>query len=154
MWNGIILEKFKVKHTLTTQKFHPYVFTGKYIFQYWKCIFHLLENTMYFPFTGKYKIYCVYISVHSALFLIAKNCRLLKYPSTGSWEKILWFTMGYSQKGFTGGSVVKNSPAWAGDTGLTPQIPGEGNGNPLQYSCLDRGASQATVHRVTESDTT
>ena len=97
---------------------------------------------------------CVYISVHSALFVIAKNCRLLKYPSAGSWEKILWFTMGYSQKGFTGGSVVKNSPAYAGDTGLTPQIPGEGNGNPLQYSCLDRGASRATVHWVTELDTT
>ena len=36
--------------------------------------------------------------------------------------------------------------------------PGEGNGNPLQYSCLenpmDRGSWQATVHGVTESDTT
>ena len=36
--------------------------------------------------------------------------------------------------------------------------PGEGNGNPLQFSCLenpkDRGAWQATVHGVTESDTT
>ena len=35
--------------------------------------------------------------------------------------------------------------------------PGEANGNPLQYSCLedrmDRGAWQATVHAVTESDT-
>ena len=38
------------------------------------------------------------------------------------------------------------------------RFPGEGNGYPLQYSCLenplDRGAWQATVHRVTESDTT
>ena len=50
----------------------------------------------------------------------------------------------------------------AGDTGSIPGLgrsPGEGNGNPLQYSCLenslDRGACQATVHRVTkESDTT
>ena len=37
-------------------------------------------------------------------------------------------------------------------------FPGEGHGNPLQYSCLenpvDGGAWQATVHRVTESDTT
>ena len=36
--------------------------------------------------------------------------------------------------------------------------PGEGNGNPLQFSCLEnpkaRGAWQATVHGVTESDTT
>ena len=49
--------------------------------------------------------------------------------------------------GFPGGSVVKNLPVSAGDAGLIPGLgraPGEGNGNPLQYSCLenstDRGA--------------
>ena len=49
--------------------------------------------------------------------------------------------------GLTGDSVVKNPPAKAGDVGLTPGLgrsPGGGNGNPLQYSCLenpmDRGA--------------
>ena len=40
---------------------------------------------------------------------------------------------------------------------VTPSV-GEGNGTPLQYSCLanpiDRGAWRATVHRVAESDTT
>ena len=61
--------------------------------------------------------------------------------------------------GFSGGSVAKNLPANAGDTrdaGLIPGLgrsPGEENGNPLQYSCLenpiDRGAWQATVHGVT-----
>ena len=63
--------------------------------------------------------------------------------------------------GFPGGSVVKNSPTNAGDTGSISglgRFPGEGNGNPLQDSCLgnpmDRGAWQATVHGVTESDTT
>ena len=45
--------------------------------------------------------------------------------------------------GFPGGSVVKNPPANAGDTedlGLIPGLersPGVGNGNPLQYSCLE-----------------
>ena len=63
--------------------------------------------------------------------------------------------------GFPGGSVVKNPPANAGHLGSTPgsgRSLGEGNGNPLQYSCLenpmDRGAWQAIVHRVAESDTT
>jgi len=57
--------------------------------------------------------------------------------------------------GRPGGSVVKNLPANAGDTGDSGSIPesgrspGEGNGNPLQYSCLenpmDRGAWWAIV---------
>ena len=41
--------------------------------------------------------------------------------------------------GFPGGSVVKNLPASAGDIGVIPgsgRSPGVGNGNPLQYSCL------------------
>ena len=53
--------------------------------------------------------------------------------------------------------MVKNLPANAGDLGLIPGLgrsAGEGNGNPLQYSCLvnpmDRGASWATVHGVTK----
>ena len=58
--------------------------------------------------------------------------------------------------------MVKNVPANAGDQGSIPgsgRSPEEGNGNPLQYSCLenpkDREAWQATVHEVTkESDTT
>ena len=59
--------------------------------------------------------------------------------------------------------VVKNPPANAGDvkdTGLIPGLersPAEGNGNPLQYSCLenpmDRGAWWPTAHRVTKSQT-
>ena len=64
--------------------------------------------------------------------------------------------------GFLGGSVVKNLPANAGDIGSFPgsgRSPGEGNGNPLQYSYLgnpmDRGAWWATVHGVAEElDTT
>ena len=60
--------------------------------------------------------------------------------------------------------MVKNLPAYAGDTGdmgSTPGLgrsPGERNGNPLQFSCLenamDRVAWPAIVHRVAESDMT
>ena len=55
-------------------------------------------------------------------------------------------------EGFPGGSVVKNLPANAEDTGLIPGLGRsleEGNGNPVQYSCLgspmDRGARQDIV---------
>ena len=58
---------------------------------------------------------------------------------------------------FPGGSVVKKQPANAGNVGSIPGLgrpPGEGNGNPLYYSCLrnpiNRGAWQATVHGVTK----
>ena len=61
---------------------------------------------------------------------------------------------------FSGGSDDKESICNAGDPGLIPgsgRSPGEGNDNPLQYSCLEnpmvRGAWWAMVHRVTKSRT-
>ena len=54
--------------------------------------------------------------------------------------------------------MVKKPPAVQETPGLIPVLeksPGEGNGNPLQYSCLEnpmgRGASRATVHGFSES---
>ena len=62
---------------------------------------------------------------------------------------------------FPGGSEVKESACQPGDTGSNPgsgRFPGEGNGNPLQYSCLgnpmERHAWQATVHGVAKSHMT
>ena len=62
--------------------------------------------------------------------------------------------------GFPGGSEVKASACNAGDLGSIPELersPGEGNGNPLQYSCLenpmDGEAWWATVHGVAKSQT-
>ena len=62
--------------------------------------------------------------------------------------------------GFPCGSEGKESDSNVGDPGLIPgwgRPPGEGNGNPLQYSYLgnsmDRGAWWATVHGVTNSQT-
>ena len=63
--------------------------------------------------------------------------------------------------GLPGGSEGKELACNAGDLSSIPgsgRFLGEENGNPLQYACqenpMDRGAWQATVHRVTESDTT
>ena len=63
-------------------------------------------------------------------------------------------------KVFPGGSEVKASARNAGELGSIPGLgrsPGEGNGNPLQYSCLenpmDGGAWWATVHGVAKSRT-
>ena len=63
---------------------------------------------------------------------------------------VLWL------EGFPGGSVIKNPPASAGDAGDSgSSLSWEGNGNPLQYSCLenpmDIGAWWATVHGVAKS---
>ena len=65
--------------------------------------------------------------------------------------------------GFQGGAAVKNLPANAGDVGDAGLIPGSGrspgggNGNPLQYSCLENslgaGAWGAMVHGVAQSQT-
>ena len=64
------------------------------------------------------------------------------------------------KKGFPGGSEVKASACNGGEVGSIPGLgrsPGEGNGNPLQYSCLenpmDGGAWWATVHGVAKSRT-
>ena len=65
-------------------------------------------------------------------------------------------------QGFPGGSVVKNQPDNTGYVGFIPgsgRSPGEGNGKPLQYSCLENPMGSrawwATIHEVSkESDTT
>ena len=68
--------------------------------------------------------------------------------------------MSFYNKPVPGGSEGKASACNAGDPGSIPESgrsPGEGNGSPLQYSCLenpmDRGAWQATVHGVAKSQT-
>ena len=78
-----------------------------------------------------------------------------------SMQQILWTACHVpkaSQLPFHYPVAVKNPPANAGDVGSIPvsgRSPGEGNGNPPEYSCLrnpmDRGAWWAIVHGVAES---
>ena len=74
----------------------------------------------------------------------------------------LWGVRGFAScfRGFPGGSEGKASAYNAGDPGLIPgsgRSPGEGNGTPLQHSCLenpmDGGAWWAAVHGVAKSRT-
>ena len=60
----------------------------------------------------------------------------------------------FQKAGFSGDSDCKEYACNAGDPGSIPgsgRSPQEGNGNPLQYSCLDN--SMATVHGITKSQT-
>ena len=53
---------------------------------------------------------------------------------------VIIYVKNYLDEGFSGGSDSKESACNAGDLGLIPGLgrsPGEGNGNPLQYSCLE-----------------
>ena len=95
-------------------------------------------------------------------------CSILRGPASlpqGHESTALWScqTLSYRTPSFPGGRVLKNTPVNAGDIrdlGSMPgsgRSPGEGNGNPLWYSCLenskDRGAGWATVHGISKSGT-
>ena len=88
-------------------------------------------------------------SVHDVKHDLKMSC----YCGHTTWAIML-------SRGFPGGSDGKESTCNAGDSGLMPgtgRTPGERNGYPLQYSCLensmDKGAWQATVHGVINSQT-
>ena len=104
------------------------------------------------------------------LFVYNKNIwKPLKFPLIGYRLNKVWFMrivrvflnvqcVLSTIVGFLDGSVVKNLPGNTGDTGSTSglkRVPGEGNGNLLQYCCLgnpmDREDWQATLHEVTKS---
>ena len=89
-------------------------------------------------------------------------CKGLHWPNVEREVQASYGGM-FLEGGFQMELVVKNPPANAGELRDASSIsgsgrsPGGGNGNPLQYSCLenpmDRGAWWATVHRVTKSRT-
>ena len=105
--------------------------------------FHFSEDYRIFPMTA---LIFLHLDFRIALwwFFYWKLERICSFPKI--------------RKAFPGGSDSKESACDEGDLGSIPGLqrsPGEGNGFPFQYSCLenpmDRGAWQATVHGVTKS---
>ena len=104
----------------------------------------------------------LHVDVYSSFIQNCQNVEITKM-SFSKWRHIQvkgYFIAlkGNELSGFPGGSVVENLPANAGDMGSMPgsvRSPGEGNGNPFQYSCLgnpmNRGAWRATVPGVKNS---
>ena len=94
----------------------------------------------------------VYYSIHSFIHLI--------WSLSACDKPDFRVIIGSSTRGFPGGSEVKASACSVGDLGSIPGLgrsPGEGNGNPLQYACLenpmDGGAWWIRVHGVAKSRT-
>ena len=115
----------------TVQRSHPHMTTGRNI--------ALTRHTSFG--NGKSLLFITWSRF--VIAFLARNKHLLT-----SWRLLIW--------GFPRSSVGKESSCSAGDPGSIPgsgRSPGEENGNPLQYSCLDnpvdRGAWRATAHGVT-----
>ena len=94
---------------------------------------------------------CNELGVLNTLIVDSKMIKMIIFMLCVFYHRFPWW--------LSGKDSACNAGA-AGDTGLIPgsgRSAGEGNGNPLQYSCLenptDRGAWRATVHGVAESDT-
>ena len=89
---------------------------------------------------------------------VVRPCKIYRFIKFQVYNTVL-----LTIRGFPGGMMAKNLPANAGDAkdaGLMPELgrsPGEGNGNPLQYSCLknfmDRRAWPATIYGGAKSRT-
>ena len=91
----------------------------------------------------------------------ARNYQSIPTYAVHNLALAVYLEVGIQQhRGFPGGTNGKESACSVGDAGLIPGLgrsPGEGNSNPLQYSCLenpvDRGVWWVTVHGVIKSQT-
>ena len=131
---------------------------------------HIFNNLLSFPGGSDGR---VIIIIHNGLpqggLLLCLKRLTHPFPEVGHSRRYGLYTLNFSPSllyiriwypsDFPGGSDGKESACNAGDLGLIPGLgryPGHGNGNPLQYSCLessmDRGALWAIVHGATESD--
>ena len=117
------------------------------------------------PWKASLWLYCFSLPPISTPLLFPHICILIQgciYPQRIHFICLYVACLYIYIQGFPGGSVVKNQPDNIEDMGFIPgsgRFPGEGNGKPLQYSCLENpmgsGAWWATIHGVSkESDTT
>ena len=127
------------------------VFWYSHLFKNFPQFSHLFKNFPWFVVSHTVKGFSIVNEAEVNVFL---ELSCFFYDPTDGASLIF----GSSALGFPGGSEVKASACNAGDLGSIPGLgisPGEGNGNPLQYSCLenpmDGGAWWATVHGVTKS---
>ena len=104
---------------------------------------------------------CIFLSWNNGKAFEINTIHYVHLKVHYDWKNILGsFYWNQHFMDFPGGSALKDLPSNEGDAGLIPgsgKFPGEGNGNPLQCSCLgnpmDRRAWQATVHGVAKSRT-
>ena len=100
------------------------------------------------------------VLIHTTRMSLENIMPSLKNQSQNTMSSTILFIFPEQGNLFPGGSEGQESACNAGDLGSTPRSgrsPGEGNGNPLQYSCLeypmDRVAWQTTAHGITKSQT-
>ena len=112
-------------------------------FRIWK------DPVCFFFFLGRFYLFILFLAVLGL-------CCCLSFSLVGTCELLI--EVASFVAGFSGGTTVKNPPANSGGWGSirgSGRSPGEGNGNPLQYSCLEnpmnRGDSWAIVLGVTRS---
>ena len=117
-------------------------------------MYSIISSAKSDTFTSSFPIWIGLISF-SSLIAVIRTSKTMLNTSGSKWERNLKKMVYMHTQGFSGGSAIKNLPASAGELNyiLGPgRSPGEGNGNPLQYSCLenpmDREAWWATVHGV------
>ena len=104
--------------------------------------------------SGTLNVY-LYTCVYSSMIFNNQKVKAIQVSIVGWVDKQCNIYMYIYIYGLLGGSVVKNLPASAADVVFIPGLgrsPGEGNGNPLPFTCLgnpmDRGAGWATVHGI------
>ena len=126
----------------------------------WKTCYWLRHSTWYSSFLLKLEMYSQHTVSQTTLHIDIIYPMMWQTTGEDITLKFLlkMHTLNLIRRGFPAGSMVKNLPANAGDAGSIPRLgrsPWEGNGNLLQYSCLenpmDWGGWRATVHWVAKS---